>query len=56
MVKRKRFTFEKINKLNCFVLEGLLISSVCEQEIEVMEIALGSVFPILLSSGKFVFR
>ncbi len=24
----------------------------CEQEVEVMEVALGSVFPILLSSGK----
>ncbi|CAF3580506.1 unnamed protein product [Rotaria sp. Silwood1] len=35
----------------CGMSYGLLISSVCEQEIEVMEVALGSVFPILLSSG-----
>jgi hypothetical protein len=39
----------------CFFLlslkKGLLISAVCEQEVEVMELALGSVFPILLSSG-----
>ncbi|CAF0918390.1 unnamed protein product [Adineta steineri] len=35
----------------CGMSYGLLISSVCNQEIEVMEIALGSVFPILLSSG-----
>ena len=30
---------------------GLLISAVCEEEVQVMELALGSVFPILLSSG-----
>ena len=33
---------------------GLLIASVCEQEIQVMEVALGSVFPILLSSGTLI--
>ena len=31
---------------------GFLISSICEQEVQVMEVALGSVFPILLSSGS----
>ncbi|CAF4624595.1 unnamed protein product [Rotaria socialis] len=35
----------------CGMSYGLLISSVCEQEIEVMEVAIGSIFPILLSSG-----
>lgn len=34
-----------------FLYLGLLISAMCEQEVEVMEVALGSVFPILLSSG-----
>jgi len=28
----------------------------CEQEVEVMEVALGSVFPILLSSGRLVLK
>lgn len=28
----------------------------CEQEVEVMEVALGSVFPILLSSGMLFRR
>lgn len=28
----------------------------CEQEVEVMEVALGSVFPILLSSGTCALR
>ena len=36
------------------VFEGLLISAICEQEVEVMEVALGSVFPILLSSGELI--
>ena len=35
-------------------LRGLLIASVCEEEIQVMEVALGSVFPILLSSGTLI--
>ncbi|CAF3240969.1 unnamed protein product [Rotaria sp. Silwood2] len=35
----------------CGMSYGLLISSLCEQEIQVMQVALGSVFPILLSSG-----
>ncbi|CAF1453106.1 unnamed protein product [Adineta steineri] len=35
----------------CGMSYGLLISAMCEQEVEVMEVALGSVFPILLSSG-----
>lgn len=35
----------------CGMSYGLLISAICEQEVEVMEVALGSVFPILLSSG-----
>jgi hypothetical protein len=34
-----------------FFSKGLLISAMCEQEVEVMEVALGSIFPILLSSG-----
>jgi hypothetical protein len=38
------------------IFQGLLISSFCEQEIEVMEVALGSVFPILLISGTFSFK
>jgi hypothetical protein len=44
---------ESKNKMNngCFICQGLLISAMCEQEVEVMEVALGSVFPILLSSG-----
>jgi hypothetical protein len=39
----------------CFVRshrQGLLISSICEEEVQVMEVALGSVFPVLLSSGQ----
>jgi len=28
----------------------------CEQEVEVMEVALGSVFPILLSSGELFLK
>ena len=39
----------------CLSYQGLLISAMCEQEVEVMEVALGSVFPILLSSGRSVF-
>ncbi|CAF1284439.1 unnamed protein product [Rotaria sp. Silwood1] len=35
----------------CGMSYGLFISAMCEQEVEVMEVALGSVFPILLSSG-----
>ncbi|CAF1637198.1 unnamed protein product, partial [Adineta ricciae] len=31
--------------------KGLLISSFCENEMQVMEVAMGSVFPMLLSSG-----
>jgi hypothetical protein len=34
------------------ILKGFLISSLCSEEVEVMEVALGSVFPVLLSSGK----
>jgi hypothetical protein len=45
----------KIYQINnhCFFFrcQGLLISAMCEQEVEVMEVALGSVFPILLTSG-----
>lgn len=33
------------------VVLGLIIAALCEEEVEVMELALGSVFPILLSSG-----
>lgn len=41
-----------INSNKIFVyFSGLFISAMCEQEVEVMEVALGSVFPILLSSG-----
>jgi hypothetical protein len=51
---RNELWYEKIkfikHVINVFLL-GLLISAVCEQEVEVMEVALGSVFPILLSSG-----
>ncbi|CAF3754855.1 unnamed protein product [Rotaria socialis] len=35
----------------CGMSYGLFISAMCEQEVEVMEVALGSVFPILLTSG-----
>ncbi|CAF3657840.1 unnamed protein product [Rotaria sp. Silwood1] len=35
----------------CGMSYGLLISSLCEQEIEVMQVALGSVFPVFLASG-----
>ncbi|CAF3243491.1 unnamed protein product, partial [Rotaria sp. Silwood2] len=35
----------------CGMSYGLFISAICEQEVEVMEVALGSVFPILLTSG-----
>jgi hypothetical protein len=45
--KKNRIDWNK----HLFFLLGLLISAVCEQEVEVMEVALGSVFPILLSSG-----
>jgi hypothetical protein len=45
----KRIYLNKIK--NTLFSKGLLISSLCEEEIQVMEVALGSVFPILLSSG-----
>ncbi|CAF1478403.1 unnamed protein product, partial [Rotaria sordida] len=35
----------------CGMSYGLLISSLCEQETEVMQVALGSVFPVFLVSG-----
>ena len=33
-------------------LAGFLISSFCEEEVQVIQVAMGSVFPMLLSSGK----
>lgn len=35
----------------CGMSYGFLISSICSTEIEVMEVAMGSVFPMMLASG-----
>ncbi|CAF3709874.1 unnamed protein product [Rotaria sp. Silwood1] len=35
----------------CGMSYGLLISSMCDEEMEVMQVALGSIFPVLICSG-----
>lgn len=48
----KRKTLFDYQRLDLMFRIGLLISSFCSEEVQVMQVAMGSVLPMLLISGK----